>query len=183
MPRRGPPGKSRARKVERAPPEDKVNKIEYWNNIFNDIERNKYDKNLIHNHYKNILKNVETIEQLSLKSDIIRTILKESCSKQVMIMHSIEVINSIIRNWLLQKINRQYLHTIEPFSDIFWTRIFGSIPLDKTQSKETCLKYVNPVLEYFNVKNMIIAHTPQFIANQAGINNVCKTDNIGGLEN
>lgn len=164
---------------------DTIHKTDYWNNIFTDLQKNNFSKANIDHYYKKSIKNPEIIENLTKKEREIREILKQSCNKQVMIMHSIEVINSVIRNWLLQKINRQYLHTIEPYYDIFWTRILGSIPSNKTESKSTCLKYVNPVLEYFKVKNMIIAHTPQFMSSQTGINSACdsvwRTD-IGGSE-
>lgn len=155
-----------------------------WESIFKQAN-NKINIDAI---FKRVIKKQNVINTLITHETEIREILKLECNKQVMIMHSIEVINSVLRNWLLQKINRQYLHTVEPYYDIFWTRILGSIPSDKSSvasSNETCTKYVNPVLEFFKVKNMVIAHTPQFMANQKGINNVCnsvwRTD-IGGAE-
>lgn len=168
---------------------DTIYTEKYWDNVFTVIAYKKYDKKTIEMYYSKLSKNSELIEILAPKHDEIRKLLKEICNKQVMIMHSIEVINSIIRNWLLHKINHQYLQTIEPYFDIFWTRILGSIPTNKQQNNDVCVNDVNPVLEYFRVNNMIIAHTPQFMSNQVGINNVChnsyggiwRTD-IGGAE-
>lgn len=90
-------------------------------------------------------------------------------------MHPIELINTIIRQWLLKKINNKYSEIIEPLNTIFWTRILGNIPNEKHKNSDilTCDKYVKPVLDFLNVNNMIIGHTPQFVANQSGINTAC----------
>lgn len=101
-------------------------------------------------------------------------------------IHPIELINTIVRKWLLGKINYKYLETLEPINTIFWNRILGNIPDEKHKNKDyrTCEKYVKPVLKFLNINKMIIGHTPQFSSTQSGINYSCDSSlikiDIGG---
>lgn len=100
-------------------------------------------------------------------------------------LHPLEVINMVVRKWLLKKINRKYLSSIEPLNTMFWNRILGSIPNEKHKDKDysTCDEFVKPVLQFFNIDRMIIGHTPQFLS-QSGINSACNSSlfriDIGG---
>jgi len=51
----------------------------------------------------------------------------------------------------------------------FWTRIFGQLPPKLSYDNEDCQKYLDPVLEAYGIKGMIIGHTPQ----ESGINSTC----------
>lgn len=123
-----------------------------------------------------IIADKKSVTKLLNQTDKIKKILIENLDIfGIDELHPIEVINTIVRKWLLQKINRHYLGTIEPTNAIFWNRILGSIPNEKFKNvdNDTCEKYVKPVLQFLNVNKMIIGHTPQFIANQSGMNSAC----------
>lgn len=89
--------------------------------------------------------------------------------------NDVEILNKKIRLWLLGKINEDYIGTIVGSNKIspFWNRILGSIPHDVSSDNNMCEKYLEPVLKTLHVKNMIIAHTPQFYVNNGGINKTC----------
>lgn len=135
------------------------------------------------------MKNKNILLGLKNKKNNVKTYLKNIVDAfDIDKMHSVEVINTIVRLWLLQKINRKYLSTIEPVNAIFWNRILGSIPNEKHKNidRESCEKYVKPVLQFMNVNRMIIGHTPQFAANQSGINTACDSSlyrvDVGGSD-
>lgn len=147
-----------------------ANNKKFWDDIFSmkDIS----DKKTI----KMIAENTKILHNLLDSVGDIRKYLKENIDIYgVNELHPIEVINTVIRKWLLGKINRKYLSTVEPLNAIFWNRILGSIPNEKHKNVDhaTCDKYVKPVLKFLNINHMIIGHTPQFIANQSGINSAC----------
>ena len=99
-------------------------------------------------------------------------------------MHSIEIINEVVKLWLFDKLHNE--EVLENVKSIFWNRIIGSIPNEehKNSDSETCKTHVNPVLKFFNMNHMIVGHTPQYIANQSGINYSCGSSvakvDIGG---
>lgn len=88
----------------------------------------------------------------------------------------ISKLNRAVRTWLLGKISKTHVEKIVgSFKDsMFWTRILGSIPPHMNNEDPTCEKYLEPVLNLFNVGHMIVGHTPQFYANEEGINATCE---------
>jgi len=84
-------------------------------------------------------------------------------------------INNNVRQWLLGQISVSNVSQIvNSFGySMFWNRILGNIPKNEHPDYETCKKYLDPVLDTFKLKGMIIGHTPQYINNNAGINNTC----------
>lgn len=88
----------------------------------------------------------------------------------------ITALNFIVSRWLLGKINKNYVEKIVGSSNsnsVFWNRILGNIPSNIHNEHKDCAKYVMPVLNTLKVNHMIIGHTPQFHANQDGINKTC----------
>jgi len=84
-------------------------------------------------------------------------------------------LNLDIRKWLLGLINKDYISQIvDSFKySMFWNRILGNIPPNVDASNQQCLEYINPVLQTFQLKHMVIGHTPQFFSNNIGINKTC----------
>lgn len=56
---------------------------------------------------------------------------------------------------------------------ILWTRIYGNLPKGLSMEDSRCTKYVLPTFKIYNIKGMIIGHTPQFMLNNSGINSTC----------
>jgi hypothetical protein len=84
-------------------------------------------------------------------------------------------ISYILRKWLLGLINTDNVIDIinsKPYS-LFWDRILGAIPPNLNNDDPICVKELDKVLEIFDVKSMIIGHTPQCFANKNGINKTC----------
>ena len=85
-------------------------------------------------------------------------------------------LNTIVKNWLLntlqtnshQIIMNQILNDNE-YSP-FWTRVLGSLPAHLPFNDEKCKSLLDPVLESYKIKGMVIGHTPQI---QDGINSTC----------
>lgn len=159
--------------------------IQLWNELF----ENTHDTKKIIKIIKKLSDNTNVLSKLLLKSEDVRKHFKKTINlSDIDNMHPIEVINTIVRKWLLSKINRKYLSSIDPVNSIFWNRILGSIPNEKHKNidHETCDKYVKPVLKFLNVNHMIIGHTPQFMTSQSGINSACNSSltrvDIGGAE-
>lgn len=156
------------------------------NRLWDELFGNKHDGRKI---IKKLSNNTNELAKLLKKSDDVREHLKENINlSDIDNMHPIEVINTIVRKWLLSKINRKYLASIDPVNSIFWNRILGSIPNEKHKNidHDTCDKYVAPVLKFLNVNHMIIGHTPQFMSSQSGINSACDGSltrvDIGGAD-
>lgn len=80
-----------------------------------------------------------------------------------------------LRRWLLGLINKDYVTNIVSGTNysLFWDRILGSIPPNMNNNDPRCIKYLNEVLDLFNVDKMIIGHTPQFFSHHEGINKTC----------
>ena len=84
-------------------------------------------------------------------------------------------INYVMKLWLLGLIDKDYVIDIinsKPYS-LFWDRILGNIPSNISNDDPRCAKYLNDVLRLFDVKSMIIGHTPQFVKQHTGINKTC----------
>jgi len=80
-------------------------------------------------------------------------------------------VNHLVRLWLLNLIKKDKIHRmISADNSLFWDRILGSIPADASSNENVCKQYLDPVLKLFNVGNMVIGHTPQFLN---GINSTC----------
>lgn len=84
-------------------------------------------------------------------------------------------LNEDVKKWLLGLINKDQIPQIIKSRDysMFWHRILGSIPPNMSNEHPMCVQYLDNVLELFNVKSMIIGHTPQAFNNKAGINSTC----------
>lgn len=86
-----------------------------------------------------------------------------------------ELVNMVIRKWLLGQINPKNILQIVNSESIspFWPRILGHIPPNVNSDDPRCVNYLEPVLKTFHLNNMIIGHTPQFYAHKDGINSTC----------
>jgi len=96
--------------------------------------------------------------------------------KKVDKKNTVQIINEIIKKWLLNA-------TFEEKDAIlvkkllggkvlspFWPRIFGNIQTNLPADHKLCTKHVNPVLEYLDIKGIVVGHTPQLKIN---INSTC----------
>ena len=98
-------------------------------------------------------------------------------------------INYYVRKWLLGLIadeNVKHIVHNNPHT-IFWDRILGSIPPNtNVEDNHYCKEYLEKVLDIFNLKGMIIGHTPQIFKHNEGINSTCDEKlwrvDIGGSE-
>lgn len=74
-------------------------------------------------------------------------------------------INNEVKKWILGQINSDNIGYIVNSPDsLFWTRILGGIPPDKTDGtgsyEETCVSSLDGVLNLLGLDRMIIGHTP-----------------------
>jgi hypothetical protein len=92
--------------------------------------------------------------------------------------YKVEKVNSIIRKWLLKKIddNDEDLEIIlnSPKESPFWTRLFGHLPTGIKASDSRCKESISEVLKIWGgkegLKGMVVGHTPQI---EKGINSTC----------
>lgn len=171
------------------------------NYMFSKILQNKLDKKYLRELYPDNTVDWDNISvhQLRLRPDVLTKLLgivdkvKECLIKNIDIsdvdnMHPLEVINTVVKYWLMKKISDKYASSIDTVNSMFLNRILGNIPNEKHKNvdRETCEKYVDPVLKFFNINHMVIGHTPQFMANQSGINTACDSKltriDIGGAD-
>jgi hypothetical protein len=94
---------------------------------------------------------------------------------QIENVHDFETINFLIRKWLIGNITADNIDKIinSKKTSMFWTRILGNIPINKTMDDEVCQKYLEPVLEILKIGSIIIGHTPQSFMKFGGINGTC----------
>jgi hypothetical protein len=71
-------------------------------------------------------------------------------------------IQYVLRKYLLNILEsddeKKYAHKIVE-SDIFWSRILGSIPKNLDLGDDRCSKYIEPILKLLKLKSIIIGHT------------------------
>jgi hypothetical protein len=78
----------------------------------------------------------------------------------------INEINTLVRTWLLDilKLDNITNNNVKDilFNEIspFWNRILGSIPKNSNLSNDECQNYIAPVLNLWEIENMIVGHTP-----------------------
>jgi hypothetical protein len=86
--------------------------------------------------------------------------------------------NIMVRRWLLDKISKDNIETIissdRDDNSLFWTRILGNLPPGLSNKNPNCERYLEPVLDIYNIKNMIIGHTPQHFTHSVLSNSTCK---------
>jgi len=85
-------------------------------------------------------------------------------------------LNTIVKKWLLDTLqnNSHQIIMNQILNDTqyspFWTRVLGSLPTHLPFNHEKCKTLLDPVLESYKIKGMVIGHTPQI---QDGINSTC----------
>lgn len=84
-------------------------------------------------------------------------------------------ISYVMRKWLLNIIDQHNVVNILTKSQdsLFWDRVLGSIPPNMSNEHPKCKKYLKKALDIFEVKSMIIGHTPQSFSSKSGINKTC----------
>lgn len=84
-------------------------------------------------------------------------------------------VNMSIRNWLLDKIDKESIMELLVSKDIspFWPRIFGEIKPNVKDTDIDCQKYVNPVIDTLQIGGIVVGHTPQYYTHKEGINGTC----------
>lgn len=149
---------------------DKYNR--FWDTIFQGRARQYSEE-----HIEKIMKFLDKIPKLKMMltqntekiSNMLSGLAGGKSSE-----NDIEILNAVIRAWLLGSVDKKYAADMQLLNSMFWTRILGSLQKNENIStNQTCQTQVSPVLQAFNVRNMIVAHTPQFDMNQTGINATC----------
>jgi len=141
--------------------------MSFWNQLYSD---NVDKKHFIHQ----IKDNSQLLNDLIKKYDVIKEyFINNKSIFNINQLHSVEIINDVVKLWLFEKIHDE--ETLENMKSIFWNRIIGNLPNEnhKKTDSETCKTHVKPVLNFFNINHMVVGHTPQYIANQSGINYSC----------
>jgi hypothetical protein len=91
----------------------------------------------------------------------------------------IKYLNAVVRKWLLHKLSnkndKENKHMIINDSTLspFWTRIYGSIPINTDLNSNECFTSVKKALEVYKVGQLVVGHTPQLFTNKDGINGTC----------
>jgi len=96
---------------------------------------------------------------------------------------NLDQLNKYVRKYLLDKTTSKNIeYILKNRNSIFWTRVLGNIPPNVNSDYPDCEKYLSPVLELYDCKNMIVGHTPQsFQPHNHGINTTCKSKDNNGL--
>lgn len=88
-------------------------------------------------------------------------------------------LNNIVKNWIITKIDElerkrivdpqleELLHHAE--NSPFWMRVLGNLQEHLPATDPLCRELVDPIIEAYKIKGMIIGHTPQ----SSGINQTC----------
>lgn len=87
-------------------------------------------------------------------------------------------INAVVRKWLLNKLSKEDIHNKNTIVEYgkkspFWTRIYGSIPINAGLDSHHCFSSVKRAIEVYKIGRMIVGHTPQLFTNNVGINGTC----------
>lgn len=90
----------------------------------------------------------------------------------------LEYLNAVVRKWLLGKLANSHLGDKNLItSDIhispFWTRIYGSIPIDSGITSEKCNDHVQKAIKVYKIGQLVVGHTPQMKSVANGINGTC----------
>ena len=111
-------------------------------------------------------------EHLFVHAGILPILIKELEMEN---KYDLESINFLIRKWLIGNITADNIDKIVNSSkhSMFWTRVLGNIPTDKTINDNVCANYLSPVLEILKIGSIIIGHTPQSFMKFGGINGTC----------
>lgn len=111
-------------------------------------------------------------DNLFVHAGIVNGLIKELELNSVT---DLEDINFKVRKWLLGKLDKKEISKIIDSSNygMLWTRILGNILPDTKMEEPICVNNIHKVLELFNIKNMIIGHTPQSFLYTEGINSTC----------
>jgi hypothetical protein len=88
-------------------------------------------------------------------------------------------LNKLVKKWILKKLNdlqkmgmeddtlEQLLHNSE--NSPFWMRVLGNLPSHLPYNDPQCKELLDPIIEAYKIKGMVIGHTPQ----TNGINETC----------
>lgn len=90
----------------------------------------------------------------------------------------LKYLNTIVRKWLLRKLAPEHHNDKKMFlNDLkispFWTRIYGSIPLNTDLESDDCDSHVKKAMAVYKVGKLVVGHTPQLFTNKDGINGTC----------
>jgi hypothetical protein len=84
-------------------------------------------------------------------------------------------INRLIRSWILGfNTDTNLIKMIKDDIKLspFWIRLFGELKPNLESNNIKCNE-INNTLDIYNLKGMVIGHTPQFFPNHTGINSTC----------
>lgn len=85
----------------------------------------------------------------------------------------LQELNALVRNWILNKLSQISEEEEKVLNNYdyspFWTRILGKLPPHLPYDDTRCKEYLEPILNSYKIKGMIIGHTPQ----DDGINSTC----------
>lgn len=89
---------------------------------------------------------------------------------------NLDIINKIIKKWLLNDISNEndikIINKLLIDKDLspFWPRFFGTLAPNLPADHKLCIDNINPILKYFVIKGIVVGHTPQLELN---INSTC----------
>ena len=90
----------------------------------------------------------------------------------------LKYLNAVVRKWLLHNLSKKDVSNKKMFIDNikvspFWTRVYGSIPVDAKIDSTECFSSVKKTIEVFKLGQLVVGHTPQMYTNKNGINGTC----------
>ncbi len=105
------------------------------------------------------------------------------------IKSKLKYLNATVRKWLLNRLIKddKFVKSIiirdsKISPSPFWTRIYGSIPINTSLESGQCYKSVKKALEVYQIGQLVVGHTPQLFTNKDGINGTCyETDGTSKL--
>jgi len=140
----------------------------------------------------NLMNNKNILSNLIKVSDEIKKILRQTISfDNIENLHAIEVVNIIVRKWLLQKLDKSYeieektFDVEEKTQSIFWNRFLGIVP-DEKCFKEIDKKKIKPeesnitkITENTRIPHKEISNNPTNPENpKINTNQICEENKI-----
>ena len=96
--------------------------------------------------------------------------------------NKLKSLNKLVRNWLLNIVEKGKEFLTSKIIDDnkyspFWNRILGQLPSYLDINDQQCQDNLQPILEAFAIKGMVIGHTPQMNPGEHnnGVNSTCGT--------
>jgi hypothetical protein len=76
-------------------------------------------------------------------------------------------LNELVKNWIVTKLTefksdpRMEMILNDANNSPFWMRVLGQLPANLPENNNDCRTLINPIIEAYKIKGMVIGHTPQ----------------------